>query len=134
MLNKICRNPMLPSDVAQKLQGSFLHRPFGAIRFWRFAVVRPHDQMFEIVSVAITGERLDLSLHHASHSGHTSPLSVWSPAGITITDQGVIIRDAARLQMDDNEAWHAGDAYCIRTPRGEGSFPRADTPALALEV
>lgn len=122
------------TDIAQTLQGSFLHRPFGAIRFWRFAVVRPHDQMFELVSVSTTGDRLDLSLCHASHTGHASPLSVWSPADITITDQGVIIRDAARLRLDDNEAWRDGDTYRIRTPRGEGGFPHADAPALTLDV
>lgn len=122
------------TDIAQALQDSFLHRPFGAIRFWRFAVVRPHDQMFELVSVTTTGDRLDLNLCHASHTGHTSPLSIWSPADLTISDQGVVIRDAARLRLDDSEAWHDGDTYRIRTPRGEGGFPRADTPALTLDV
>lgn len=122
------------AQIASQLRQQFLKRSFGAIRFWRFAVVRPHDQAFEVVAVAVEGDRLDLSLKHASGAGHASVMSIWSPAGVEITAQGLTIRSAARLRMDENEAWLAGEEYRIRTPRGEGGFPTSGTVALTLET
>ena len=128
-------NALTPiADVATQLRNYFLNRPFGAIRFWRFAVVRPHDQSFELVSTRIDGDRLDLSFVHASHQGTAGVLSIWSPQGLEISAKGVIVRRAARLRLDDSEAWLDGDSYRIRTPRGEGSFAISGTEALALEI
>jgi len=121
-------------QLAAQLRHDFLNRAFGAIRFWRFAVVRPHDQAFELVSVAVEGDRLDLELRHASQAGGTSLMSVWSPAGLSIGPAGVLIGTAARLRFDDNEAWLDGADYRIRTPRGEGGFAVSGAEALTLET
>jgi hypothetical protein len=125
----------LPSDIARQVGEEFLDKPFGVVRFWGFAVVRPHDQAFEITAAQVDGDRLDLMLRHASHEGHASVLSVWSPDGVTISAQGLAIARAARLVMDDSEAWsEEPDRYVVRTPRGQGGFDRLDRPALTLQV
>lgn len=122
------------SDLADPLRAALLGKTFGGIRFWRFALVRPHDQAYELVSTHIDGDRLDLVFVHASREGLPGVLSVWSPAGLEITDGGISLREAARLRLDDNEAWPDGDQYRIRTPRGEGAFSLGDSPALTLET
>ncbi|WP_085315927.1 hypothetical protein [Derxia lacustris] len=121
-------------QLAARLRADALNRVFGAIRFWRFAVVRPHDQAFELLSVAVDGDRLDLELRHASGAGSSSLLSVWAPAGLSIGPAGVAIAAAERLRFDDNEAWLGGADYRIRTPRGEGGFAVAGADALTLET
>ena len=120
--------------LATRLRQQFMQRAFGAIRFWRFAVVRPHDQSYELVSVLVDGDRLDLSFVHASHSGHAGVLSIWAPRGVTIDAQGLRVQHAERLRLDQNEAWLDGDSYRIRTPRGEGAFALSGSEALVLEV
>lgn len=126
-------NPL--EAAAALLRERFLHRPFGAIRFWRFAVVRPFDQSFELVSVQADGDRLDLTLVHASLQGLPGVLSVWAPEGLSITAQGLTLHNAARLKLDENEAWSSeGGRYGIRTPRGEGAFDINGADALTLEL
>lgn len=117
------------------LQGGFLGRPFGEIRFWGFAVVRPHDQSFELVAAQAVGDRLDLTLRDASGQGQTSVLSITGPDGLSISPAGVVLNRAERLVMDDCEAWPDGELrYGLRTPRGEGGFEVQGRPALTLGV
>jgi hypothetical protein len=120
--------------TAAELRSRFLHQPFGSIRFWRFAVVRPHDQSFELLDARVASDRVNLIFRHASGQGQTGVLSIWAPQGLTISASGVVLQEAERLRMDDNEAWVQGDEYRIRTPRGEGGFPRSGTAALTLET
>jgi hypothetical protein len=120
--------------IAGELRTRFLHQPFGAIRFWRFAVVRPHDQSFELIDARVGSDRLNLIFRHASGQGTAGVLSVWAPQGLTISASGVVLQEAARLRLDENQAWAEGDEYRIRTPRGEGTFPRTGTAALTLET
>ena len=121
--------------LATQLREGFLGKPFGAIRFWRFAVVRPFDQSFELVSVHTEGERLDLAFVHASHQGLPGILSVWAPAGLVIAERGLTLARASRLRLDDNEAWTGDDGhYGIRTPRGAGTFDINGADALTLET
>ncbi|MEN9484683.1 MAG: hypothetical protein RJB37_2563 [Pseudomonadota bacterium] len=123
---------ILIEQYAQQLRGQWLHRSFGDIRFWGFAVVRPNDQSFVVVSVQAEGDRLDLRLVHESRQGHETVLSIWSPRGLQLAS-GLVVARAARLVLGDCEAWSEDDAhYRIRTPRGEGSFPMESTPALRL--
>ena len=39
---------------------------------------------------------------------------------------------AARLKLDETEAWLDGERYGLRTPRGEGAFDVGDALALTL--
>ncbi|MEY2632394.1 MAG: hypothetical protein RIR00_1048 [Pseudomonadota bacterium] len=122
------------AEMAQHLRETFLQRSFGAIRFWRFAVVRPHDQAFRLTEIREAGDRLELVLCHDSGEGQPGVLSLWSPTGVAVTPQGLTVQQAERLRLDDNEAWTAGENYGIRTPRGEGAFPINGAPALTLEI
>lgn len=121
-------------ELADQLRAALSGKPFGGIRFWRFALLRPQDQAYELVSTHVEGDRLDLVFVHASHQGLPGVLSVWSPEGLEIAGGAVSLRQAARLRLDDNEAWLDGEEYRIRTPRGEGAFPFGDSPALTLET
>ncbi|MEY4909940.1 MAG: hypothetical protein RL260_3658 [Pseudomonadota bacterium] len=122
-------------DYAQQLRSQWLGQPFGDIRFWGFAVVRPNDQSFVTVAVQQTeAERLDLTLLHASRQGLPQVLSIWSPRGLRIEqDQGLVVEQAMRVSWGDCDAWSEdGMCYRLRTPRGEGSFPMHMVPALRL--
>jgi len=127
------RSPsILVEQYAQQLRNEWLGHSFGDIRFWGFAVVRPNDQSFFVVSVQAEGDRLDLRLMHESRQGNETVLSVWSPQGLRL-ESGLVIMQAARLSLDDCTAWSEDGAhYRIRTLRGEGSFPTDSTPALRL--
>jgi hypothetical protein len=119
---------------AQQLRDQFLHQPFGVVRFWGFAVVRPNDQFFELVSVAEQPERLDLVIVEASHRGLASVLSIWQPEGLLPTPTGIKILSGARLLWDEYEAWGNDPlSYQIRTPRGAGTFEKNQMAALTLE-
>jgi hypothetical protein len=123
---------ILIEQYVQQLRSQWIHHSFGEIRFWGFAVVRPNDQSFVVVSVHAEGDRLDLRLLHDSRQGHETVLSIWSPRGLHLAG-GLVITQAARLSLGDCEAWaEDGARYRIRTPRGEGSFPMESTPALRL--
>lgn len=122
------------SEIAEQLRCRFLHKPFGVIRFWRFAVVRPNDQSYELVSTLAEGDRLDLGFVHASGQGRPGVLSVWAPEGLAFTEGGITLHGASRLRLDDDEAWiDDGKQYRIRTPRGEGAFDINEAVALTLE-
>ena len=121
------------AELSQQLLAALHGRTFGAIFFWRFALVRPHDQAFKALSIRTEGERLDLEFSHASGDGKPGTLSVWSPAGLEISAASLSLRHAARLRLDDSEAWPDGTQYRIRTPRGEGAFALGDSPALTLQ-
>lgn len=122
------------AQIAETLRGAFLDRPFGVIRFWKFAVVRPGDQSFVLVSTHADGDRLDLVLVHESRKGLAAVISVWSPEGLETAEggDGIALRGAARLRHAEAEAWLDGDRYRLRTPRGEGDFAVEDAPALTL--
>lgn len=126
--------PASLSAAAQALRDGFIDRSFGAIRFWRFAVVRPHDQAYRLTEIRQEADRLDLVFMHDSGQGSPGIISVWSPEGVTVGDTGVVVQSLARVRMDDNEAWPDGEKYRIRTPRGEGEFEINGAPALTLEV
>lgn len=119
-------------DCASILRHQWIGQPFGEIRFWGFAVVRPNDQSYVVVSVQTEDNRLDLTLRHESGQGVASVLSVWAPRGWRL-EEGLVIEQAARLSMGDCMAWSEGEAqYGLRTPRGEGCFPMQSAPALRL--
>ena len=118
--------------LAEQIRAGFLNRPFGVIRFWRFAVVRPNDQSYVLVSTHADGDRLDLVFVHESRQGLASVLSVWGPEGLSLDEAGLTLAGAARLKLDDAEAWADGARYGVRTPRGEGAFDRDGGPALIL--
>jgi len=122
--------------LAEELRTSFLHKPFGIIKFWGFGLVRPNDQSFELVSIHADGDRLDLTFVHESRTGLAGVISLWKPEGLEPAPegigQGLAIRSAARLKMDENEAALEGDQFRIKTSRGEGVWPIQDRPALVL--
>lgn len=119
--------------IADGIREKCLDRPFGEIRFWKFAVVRPSDQLYRLVSVHAEGERLDLVFVHDSRKGLPGVISVWQPAGLIVDGAGVLgLRGAARVRLDENAATREGDRYRVKTPRGEGDFAAEDSPALTL--
>ncbi len=123
-------------DVADGLYREFMGQPFGIIRFWGFAVVRPNDQSYLLTALHPEGDRLDLDLVHESGQGEAGRLSVWGPEGLESIQQpgrnGIVLRSAARIRFGDREAWLVGDRYRVRTPKGEGDFAVGDSPALTL--
>jgi len=124
---------ILIEQYVQQLRSQWIDQSFGDIRFWGFAVVRPNDQSFVVVSVQADGDRLDLRLVHASRQGRETVLSIWSPRGLRLDSGRLVIAQAARLSLGDCAAWAEDDThYRIRTPRGEGSFSMESTPALRL--
>jgi hypothetical protein len=126
----------MPADLnplVAELRHGFLNRPFGTLFFWRYAVVRPHDQSYVVLEVVADGDRLDLMVRDAHGVGGTSVLSVWSPQGLTIDATGLRLQTAARLRFDDVEAVSAGTDYRLRTPRGEGRFAGDGAPALGMD-
>ena len=122
----------LAEQIRAAFPAGFLDRPFGVIRFWRFAVVRPNDQSFVLVSTHAEADRLDLVFVHEQRAGLASVLSIWGATGLQISDDGLTLRGAARLKLDDTEAWLDGERYGLRTPRGEGGFDVGDALALTL--
>lgn len=127
-------SPATLAAAAQSLRDGFINRSFGVIRFWRFAVVRPHDQAYRLTEIRQEGDRLDLVFIHDSGQGQPGVISLWQPEGVTVNESGVAVQSLARVSMDDNEAWPDGAKYRIRTPRGEGEFDINGAPALTLEV
>lgn len=125
--------PQSLSELAEQLDAALRGKTFGALFFWKFALVRPHDQAYQVLSVRADGDRLDVEFLHASGAGTPGILSIWSPAGLEVSDSAVSLRLASRLRLDDSEAWPDGEEYRIRTPRGEGPFPLGDSPALTLQ-
>ncbi len=124
-----------PEDIANYwLRRHFVGQTFGCVRFWQFALVRPNDQFFQLASVTLAGDRLDLQLRHADGQGEAGVVSVWQPMGLSPRPHGVALSAAARLSWGNSEAWQAGEGqYRIRTPRGEGGFAIEGAPALTLE-
>jgi hypothetical protein len=121
-------------SIAEAVRSGFLKHSFGSIRFWRFAVVRPSDQSYELQDVRCTADRLDLVFRHASGQGQDGVLSIWQPSGLSLEGSSLRIHAAARLRLDDNEAWSDGSSqYHIRTARGEGAFEINEASALNLE-
>lgn len=119
--------------IADAIREKCLDRAFGDIRFWKFAVVRPGDQSYRLVSVHTDADRLDLVFVHDSRKGLPGVIHVWQPAGLAVREDGVLaLTGAARVALDDAEASLDGDRYRIKTPRGEGDFAAEDTPALTL--
>lgn len=118
--------------IAEALRPTFIDRPFGALRFWRFAVVRPGDQSYVLVAVHADGPRLELALVHASRRGRPSALVIDRPTGLTRAADGITLDGAARLSYGGCEAWVDGAEYVIRTARGEGRFSIDGAPALTL--
>lgn len=122
-----------PRPLAAELRRRFLERPFGALYFWRYAVVRPHDQSYVLIDAVAEGDRLDLTFRDASGAGSAGVLSVWSPQGLTIDATGLRLQTAARLKLDDVEAQSDGTGYRLHTPRGDGHFAGDGAPALSLD-
>lgn len=120
--------------LAARLRTSGSGRTFGAIRFWRFAVVRPHDQCWRLVDAQAEADRLDLHLMPDGPPGPALVLSIWQPRHLVLDAGGLQVQQAQQLRFADSEAWLHGTDYRLRTPRGEGMFPIQDTPALTLET
>ena len=122
-------DPQLVAALRQHL----LNRTFGAVRFWRFAAMRPHDQTYELVSTHTDGDRLDLVFVHASREGLAGVLSVEAPEGLTLSERGLTIARARSVWLDALRADEAGDQYSLRSPSGTGAFPKSNEPALTIE-
>ncbi len=127
---------MSASTLASSLRSSFLDRPFGVVRLWGFAAVRPNDQAWRLVAVHEEGDRLELTYVHESRSGRAAILSLWGAAGLepapAAMGQGIAVRSATRVQFEGVEAHVEGGALHLKTPRGEGVLPLSDEPALVL--
>lgn len=117
---------------AESVRSQFLHKPFGIIQFWGFAVVRPNDQFFELVSVHHEADRLDLVFVHESRHGLASVLSIWGADGVVVKDGSLHIAHAQRLSLDATEASLEGNQFRIKTAQGEGLWPLSTKPALRL--
>lgn len=125
--------PDCTETIARQLRCEWMNQPFGVVRFWGFAAVRPNDQSHVLVSVQAESDRLDLTLVHDSRQGLAQVLSVWSPQGLRLAAQELVIERAVRVSLGDCTAWSEDDQqYRLRTPRGEGSFPKQAAPALRL--
>jgi hypothetical protein len=128
----------VPVDaIAAALRQTWLHKPFGVVKFWGTSVFRPNDQIYELVSTHADGDRLDLVFVHESRAGLAGVISVWEPEGLEEAPEtlgrGIAIRAARRLVLDDSEAsWDGGADYHYRNARGEASFPIESRPALVL--
>jgi hypothetical protein len=124
------------AEIAEQLRRRFLHQPFGIVQFWGMGMIPANDQAYELVSIHVEGNRLDLVFVHASHSGLPGTLSIWDPDGLEAAlaglGQGIAIRDAQRLVMGDSEATSEGAQFRARTSRGEGVLPKDGAPALVL--
>lgn len=121
------------AGLADQIRSAHLDKPFGTVKFWGMAVMAPGDQSYVVVSSHADGDRLDLSFVHESRAGLPGVISVWAPEGLEMEGARLVIRSAARLRMDDNEATREGESYRIRTARGEGVWPiTEDEPALIL--
>lgn len=118
--------------LADAIRDKCLDRAFGEIRFFKFAVVRPGDQLYRLVSVHVDGDRLDLAYVHDSRKGLPGVISVWAPRDLVVRDDGLFSLHAARVRLDDAEAAPEGERYRIKTPRGEGDFAAEDSPTLTL--
>jgi hypothetical protein len=123
--------------IAAALRQTWLHQPFGVVKFWGTSVFRPNDQVYELVSTHADGDRLDLVFVHESRAGLAGVISVWEPEGLEAAPQdlgrGIAIRAARRLAVDDSEAsWDGGADYRYRDARGEASFPIESRLALVL--
>lgn len=125
--------------LARNLENRFMRQAFGGIWFWRFAVVRPHDdtQMLTACHVAGDGhdQHLQLELQLCSGQGQAAVLQIWSPAGLEIDSRGLRLKHASTLRFGPATA-KAVDAhrYRLSTPRGEGDFEIEGAPALFLEI
>ena len=122
------------SQLAEQIRNTFLNKPFGIVKFWGFGVIPPNDQSYELVSTHADGDRLDLVFVHESRSGLAGVISVWAPEGLEAAPvgQGIAIRGAARVRLDESEAAREDDRFRTRTPRGEGTFAIEGEPALVL--
>lgn len=107
---------------------------FGEIRFWGFAVVRPHDQGWCLAALRPDGPALELLLRHASGQGQLVALRLLRPEGLMVGPQGVTLDHAERLSFDGCEAWREPDGlhYGLRTAQGQGGFEIRGRPALTL--
>lgn len=121
-------------DVVAMLRDALLDRSFGAVRFWKFAPIRPMDQRYRIVSTHRDGDRLDLVYVHESRQGLAAVISIEAPEGVTVQGTVVQVARARRLRMGDFEAVSEGDQYLVKTPRGEGRFAIDGVNALTLEL
>ena len=124
---------MSESTLVDALRAHLLQRSFGAVRFWGFAPMRPHDQAYELISTHQDGDRLDLVFVHASRQGLASVLSVWAPEGLEVNERGLSVRAARQLKLDDLQAWDEGAQYRLRSDKGEGQFDKGEAPALSIE-
>jgi hypothetical protein len=128
----------VPADaIASTIRQTWLHQPFGVVKFWGTSVYRPNDQVYELVSTHADGDRLDLVFVHESRAGLAGVISVWEPDGLEAAPEGlgrgVAIRTARRLAVDGFEAsWDGGADYRYRDARGEAAFPIESRPALVL--
>ena len=128
---------MSADTIAAELRRTWLHQPFGVVKFWGTSVFRPNDQVYELVSTHADGDRLDLVFVHESRAGLAGVISVWEPEGLEAAPEplgrGVAIRAARRITIDDAEAlWDGGADYRYRDARGEASFPIESRLALVL--
>lgn len=73
----------------------------GSIVFWGGLMVRPADRLFTLKDVRVSGpDSLLLSLKQ--DDGEERQVEIWNPAGLQITDDGVLrIKTATRLRLDD---------------------------------
>ena len=124
------------ADLAAAIRSRFLDQPFGIVRLWGFAAVRPNDQAWRLVSTQVEGDRLDLFYVHDSRTGPAGVLSLWSPAQLAEAPahegRGIVIVEASRVCFEGVEARLEGGILHLHTPRGDGALPHEGAPALLL--
>jgi len=126
------------ATLAAAINQQFARRTFGAIWFWRSAVVRPHDEGQFLLTCEVLGEgedaHLALQLQHASGQGHPAVLSVWQAQGLSLDAQALRLQHASRLHFGPAQACLEGDYYRLQTPAGESRFALEGAAALNLQI
>jgi len=117
-----------------------LGRAFGEIRFWGFAVVRPHDRGWRLDTLRSEGQTLHLGLGDPAQPPDEppAPVQLWiaRPVGLTLSAHGLTFERAERLGFERTEAWPDGDGlhYHLCTTRGTARFEIQGLPALTLQA
>jgi len=80
--------------IADRLRREIPQAPRGTLRFWGEWFGRPHDNIHTLISCRAEKNLLQLEFDQGES------LFVWSPDGLTISEQRFRISDAARVRWE----------------------------------
>lgn len=101
----------------------------GTIQLWGLDAVRPEDIVYEVVSSALAGGKLELKL---GVEGGEVLLTVWAPEEIVATKDAVTIGRAARIVFEEWDVSRKGEGVSVEHAKlGHFDKPAAG-PALRL--